>query len=493
MMTTGKETIVDALAALQNLDWRTGVTPELFDELVEQKREERLSGIQTEVADADQKKAGKESYLNDYMNFLDKNRTVREVNRATADEAQKRGFVFYEEAKQGDKKIIFHSGDWQNVALAVLGEDDIAQTGLRIMAAHSDAPRFDLKANPIKITKNEKGEGEKGQALLDTHYYGGFIKAEWSAGAYRLRGEIIEDVDGKPTARKLNNVDLVLTPLLPHLNNDDSTKTVVAAYPSDSMDMLTGFDTEQQVLEAIGLSNSKDFASASIEIVPSEPVKRIGNIIYGYGQDDRVCLYAQLRGIIDSKDTKKTKIVMNFDKEEIGSEGTSSAKSRWLDNVMAQTVRLQRKGAYGELDESAFINEVVLPKSMCISADVSAGYHLGHEDKFDPQNSSHLGDGVTIERYTGHRGKYDASEASAETMHRFTKVLDKADVKYQDRMLSGKLDVGGGGTVAMYFANKGIATVDVGVPLLGMHSRVETAHVDDIDSQYGMSMAFLES
>lgn len=471
-------------------------TTEKFDKMLEDGQEQRLSELRAEVVEADQKKAGKDAYLNDYMNFLDKNRTVREVNRATVELARSHGFVDYDDVMSGNvrsNKMIFHSEDWQNVALAVLGTENVAQTGLRIMAAHADAPRFDLKANPIKITKNEKG-----QALLDTHYYGGFIKAEWSAGSYTLRGEIVEDVGNTPTARKLNNVDLVLAPLLPHLNHDAREKKVVDAYPSDSMDMITGFDTEQQVLEAIGLSSSKDFTSASIEIVPSGPVKRIGNIIYGYGQDDRVCLYAQIRGILDSKDTKKTKIVMNFDKEEIGSEGTSSAKSRWLDNVIAQTVRLKRKyyesSEYAKFDESVFINEVVLPKSMCISADVSAGYHVGHEDKFDLQNSSHLGDGVTIERYTGHGGKFEASEASAETMHRFTKALDKKEVKYQDRMLSGKLDVGGGGTVAKYFAERGIKTLDVGVPLLGMHSKgVETAHVDDIDAQYGMSMAFLES
>lgn len=476
------------------------VSLNMFESVLNAMREERLSEIQDEVAEADQKKAGKESYLNDYMNFLDKNRTVREVNRATVELAKAHGFVDYDDIVSGKtrgNKIIFHSEDWQNVALAVLGTENVAQTGLRIMAAHSDAPRFDLKANPIKIAKNEKGEPEKGQVLLDTHYYGGFIKAEWSAGSFQLRGEIIEDVSGKPTARKLSNVDLVLSPLLPHLNHDAREKKVVDAYPSDSMDMITGFSTEQQILEAIGLPSGKDFTSASIEIVPSEPTKRIGDVVYGYAHDDRVCLYAQLRGIIDSKDTKKTKIVMNFDKEEIGSEGTSSAKSRWLDNVMAQTVRLKRKYYesldYAKFDESVFINEVVLPKSMCISADVSAGYHVGHEDKFDMQNSSHLGDGVTIERYTGDGGKFDASEASAETMHRFTNALDKKGVKYQDRMLSGKLDVGGGGTVAMYFANRGIATLDVGVPLLGMHSRVEIAHVDDIDAQYRMSLAFLES
>lgn len=476
------------------------VSLNIFERVLNARREEELSEFRNEVAEADQKKAVKESYLNDYMTFLDKNRTVREVNRTTVELAKAHGFVDYDDIvseKTRGNKIIFHSEDWQNVALAVLGTENIAQTGLRIMAAHSDAPRFDLKANPIKITKNEKGKPEKGQALLDTHYYGGFIKAEWSAGSYQLRGELIEDVGGKPTARKLNNVDLVLSPLLPHLNHDGRETKVVDAYPAEKMDMITGFDTEQQVLEALGLESSKDFARASIEIVPSEPVKRIGNVVYGYGQDDRVCLYAQVRAILDSKDTKKTKIVMNFDKEEIGSEGTSSAKSRWVDNVIAQTVRLKRKYYenldYAKFDESAFINEVVLPKSMCVSADVSAGYHLGHEEKFDPQNSSHLGDGATIERYTGHGGKFEASEASAETMFRLTRVLDKANVKYQERMLSGKLDVGGGGTVAMYFANRGIATVDVGVPLLGMHSRVETAHVDDIGAQYGMSKAFLES
>lgn len=479
------------------------VSLNMFESVLDARRKEELSEIQNEVAEAGQKKAGKDSYLTDYMAFLDRNRTVREVNRATAELAKSRGFVDYDDLMVGKakgRKIIFHSEDWQNVALAVLGDDDLAKSGLRIMAAHADAPRFDLKANPIKITKNEKGEPEKGQALLDTHYYGGFIKAEWSAGSYQLRGEIVEDKGGKLAARKLNNVDLVLSPLLPHLNHDDSTKTVVAAYPSDRLDMNTGFSTEAEVLDAIGLSSSKDFASASIEIVPSEPTKRIGDVVYGYAHDDRVCLYAQVRGILDSKDTKKTKIVMNFDKEEIGSEGTSSAKSMWVDSVIARTVRLKQSHKevyasqmYGRLDENAFINEVVLQKSMCISADVSAAYHVGYEDKFDQNNSSHLGCGVTIERYTGHGGKYEASEASAETMHRFTNILDKKEVKYQDRMLSGKLDVGGGGTVAKYFAQRGIATLDVGVPLLGMHSRVETAHVDDIDAQYRMSMAFLES
>lgn len=493
----------------------------MFESVLNARREEALSEIQNEVAEAEQKKADKDAYLNNYMAFLDGNRTVREVNRATAELAKSRGFVDYDDLMAGKakgRKVIFHSEDWQNVALVVLGDDDLAESGLRIMAAHADAPRLDLKANPIKIKKNEKGEPEKGQALLDTHYYGGFMKGEWF-GPYQLRGELVEEKDGRITTRKLNNVNLVLPPLLIHLNADGKEKKVVDAYPADKMDMITGLDTEQQALEAIGLSSSKDFAHASIEIVPSEPVTRANDVVYGYGQDDRVCLYAQVRGILDSKDTKKTKIVMNFDKEEIGSEGTSSARSVWVDSVIARTVRLKqsRSEAYASqrywvrrdkqssseahasqkydllLDENAFINEVVLPKSMCVSADVSAGYHLGHEEKFDPQNSSHLGDGVTIERYTGHGGKYEASEASAETMFRLTHVLDKANVKYQERMLSGKLDVGGGGTVAKYFAQRGIATLDGGVPLLGMHSRVETAHVDDIDAQYRMSLAFLES
>ncbi len=474
----------------------------MFESVLNARREEELSEIQNEVAEAEQKKAGKDAYLNDYMTFLDKNRTVREVNRATVELAKARGFVDYDDIMSGKakgKRIIFHSEDWQNAALAVLGEDDIAQGGLRIMAAHADAPRFALKLNPIKIQKNERGKDEKGQALLDTHYYGGTIKAEWF-GSYQLRGEIVEEKGGKLTTRKLNNVDLVLPPLLPHLNADAKAKPVVDAYPSDKMDMITGFDTEAEVLEAIGLSSSKDFARASIEIVPSEPVRRIGNLVYGYGQDDRVCLYAQVRGIIDSKDTKRTKIVMNFDKEETGSEGTSSAKSRWLDKIIAQTVRLQARNRavynsqkYDRLDESAFIQEMVLPKSMCISADVSAGYHVGYEEKFDMQNSSHFSNGVTIERYTGHGGKSQTSEASAETMFGLTRALDAKEVKYQVRMLSGKLDVGGGGTVAMYFANRGIPTVDAGVPLLGMHSRVETDHVDDVDAQYRMSLAFLES
>lgn len=209
----------------------TTMTLEKFDELLEEKRNERLSELQAELAEKEREKQDGEKarYLNDYMNFLDKNRTVRETNRATAELAKSRGFVDYDDLMAGTakgRKVIFHSEDWQNVALAVLGDDDLAKSGLRMMAAHSDAPRFDLKSNPIKISKNEKDEGEKGQALLDTHYYGGTIKAEWH-GSFQLRGEIVEEAEGKLTTRKLNNVDLVLPPLLPHLNRDGREKKLL--------------------------------------------------------------------------------------------------------------------------------------------------------------------------------------------------------------------------------------------------------------------------
>lgn len=475
-----------------------GFTGEQVREMIE--NDEGLQKLFAEVEKSELEKKNKEDYLNRYVEFLDKNRTVREVNRATAEIAKSNGFVDYDDLVSGKakgKKIIFHSEDWQNVALVVLGEEDITESGIRIMAAHADAPRFDLKPKPIIVAKTNP-RGDKGLVKLDTHYYGGTIKAE-QFGSYQLRGEIVEGKDGKFTTRKLNTIDCVLPPLLPHLNRQNADeKPGKDAYPSDKMDMITGFSTEQELLKAIGLESQEDFARASIEIVPAEPVKMIGELVVGYGQDDRSSVFAAADAICNSQDTKTTKIVMNLDKEEVGSEGRSGSKSNWKDTVIARTVRLKRRNMYESqkyegLDEPTFIRERVLPKSICISADVTAALDPTYLEKFDSQNAAHFGNGVAIERYTGHHGKYEASEASAETMFMLTRLLKKAGVPHQVRAgLSSKLDIGGGGTVAKYWAEE-LEVVDVGVPLLGMHHRVETAHKDDLYAQYQMSKAFLES
>ncbi len=458
------------------------LTMEQFEQMVEVRKNEWLDDVRAEVEKYDAREREKSDYLSRYVDFIDKNRTVREVNRAVYQRALDNGFVPYEYVASGlvkSRKIAYHSVDWKNTAFAVIGEEDLTESGITMSVAHTDAPRFDLKPNPIIVTKDEKGNGEKGLVKLDTHYYGGFIKGE-AFGSYELRGEVVDE--GK--VKKLNNIKLVLPPLLPHLNHDAGEMPVSKAYPADKMDMITGMTTEKEFLSAVGLKSSEDFSVADIEIVPDEPVRRVGELIVGYGQDDRSCVFAQTEALIAAADkTKKTCIVINTDREEIGSDGTSGIQSNFKDVVIARTVRLQRRGDYKGLEESAFITEDVFPKSLCISSDVSATLDPTYPEKFDPANAPHMGLGVVIERYTGSGGKFEASEASPETMYRLVTALKKRDVKFQDRMLSGRLDVGGGGTVARYIA-KLMPVVDMGPGLLGMHSRVETLHEDDAFGTY---------
>ncbi len=477
----GTNALIDALGALNGADCRT--TQDTFDELVEQKRNERLSEIETEVEKQDSEKQKKEEYVNNYVNFLNKNKTVREVNRATAEMATAAGFVEAERVESGDvdikdvRGLIFHSKDWQNVALAVIGERDMAEYGVRMSAAHADAPCFHPKPNPIIVPKDENGKNEFGGVMLDLQPYGGFIMPE-KFGRYVIKGEVIEN--GK--ARKLNEVVGNITPLLPHISRTEDKK-VGEAYLPDSMNLSTGHSSERELLNALGLESSADFARASIEVVPAGQAERMGDLIVGYGQDDRSGIYGQTAAIIDysKNDRKNTGITLNADKEEIGSVGISGAEGDFKKNVIRRVARLKTGGDYGKLSEEAFIAEKVLPNGFCASFDVDTAYHPTYGDKFDPRNASHAGRGVGIKRVPCRIvGKGGGSEASAETMDWITGVLKGAGVPYQTRMMSGNLNTGaGGGTISMYFAKMGMPTVDLGVPIRGMHSNDEEIHKDD--------------
>lgn len=480
-MTTDKDALVDALAALKDSEWTT--TLEEFERSLEQKRNESLSELKDEVAKRDLENQKKEEYVNSYVDFLNKNKTVREVNRATVEMAKASGFVEAEKVESGEvdikdaKGLIFRSKDWQNVALAVIGERDIAEYGVRLSAAHADAPCFHSKPNPIIVPKDENGKNELGGVMLDLQPYGGFIMPE-KFGRYVIKGEISEN----NVTRKLKEVGGNITPLLPHIGRAEDKK-VSEAYLPDSMNLSTGHSSERELLDALGLDSPADFARASIEVVPAGQVEIMGDLIVGYGHEDRSGIYGQTAAIIaySRKAKKNTCITLNADKEEIGSVGISGADSDFKKNVIRRVTRLKTKGDYGKLSEEAFLAENVLPNSFCASFDVDAAYHPTYGDKFDPRNAPHAGRGVAVVRGTGRIvGKSMGSEASAETMDWITGVLKGAGVPHQTRMMSGNLNTGaGGGTVAMYFAKMGMPTVDMGVPVRGMHSNDEEIHKDD--------------
>ena len=412
-----------------------------------------------------------EAYCADYKAFLTNGKTERLSVREAVAAAEAKGFVPYRrgmELKAGDRVYTCNRG--KGLMLAVMGRESPAE-GVQIAAAHIDSPRLDLKPNPLYE--------DSGLAYFKTHYYGGIRKYQWVTIPLQLRGVVVKK-DGSTVEVCIGEGEepkLVITDLLPHLGGEQGKKPLSEAIPGETLNLLLGscpigdeddkdrvkLHVMKRLHEKYGITES-DFASAELEAVPAADAVDIGidgSMIGSYGHDDRVCAYAELEALFSLDMPEKTAVCILADKEEIGSVGISGMQSHYFEHFMeglcdAQGVKLT----------DCFAN------SFCISADVTAAYDPNFSEVYERRNAAYVNYGVGLCKYTGSGGKGGASDASAEAMGHVRSTLDKAGVIWQIATL-GKVDQGGGGTVAAYMANRNIVTVDAGVPVLSMHAPLE--------------------
>ena len=418
-----------------------------------------------------EQRAEMESYCRGYMAFMDACKTEREATTWTEKAAIEHGFVELKpgmEVKPGDK--VYMNNRNKSIILAVVGQESLDK-GANICAAHVDSPRMDLKPNPLY----EESE----IAYFKTHYYGGIKKYQWVTVPLALHG-VVYRKDGTvvtiTVGEDANDPILMVSDLLIHLSGDQLQKTAAKAIEGEQLNVILGTEplegegSDLVKLNIMKLLNEKygiieeDFLSAELTIVPAGVSREVGldrSLIGAYGHDDRVCAYAEILPLLDMAAPKHTAVCILADKEEIGSVGISGMQSHAFEYFMgilcdAQGVKL----------EQCFAN------SFCLSADVSNALDPNFPGTCDARNNSKLNYGVAICKYTGSRGKGGASDASAEAMGHVRTTLDNAGVKWQIATL-GKVDQGGGGTVAAYMANRNIVTVDAGVPVLCMHAPME--------------------
>ena len=418
-----------------------------------------------------EQKAEMNTYCEGYMAFMDAAKTEREATTWAIEAAKARGFVELKpgmDAKPGDK-FYLNNRD-KSIILAVVGKQPLS-AGANICAAHVDSPRMDIKPNPLYETDEI--------AYLKTHYYGGIKKYQWVTIPLALHGVICRK-DGTVVTVNIGEDDndpvLYVTDLLPHLAADQMQKTGGQIITGEMLNIVMGTEplegegSDLVKLHVMKLLNEKygvieaDFLSAELCIVPAGKCREVGldrSLIGAYGHDDRVCAYAEMEALFNIDVPEKTAVCVLADKEEIGSVGISGMQSQVFEYFMgilcdAQGVKLSH----------CFQN------SFCLSADVSNAHDPSFAETEDRRNNSQLNYGVAICKYTGARGKGGASDASAEAMGHIRKTFDEAGVRWQIATL-GKVDQGGGGTVAAYMANRNIDTVDAGVPVLSMHAPIE--------------------
>lgn len=459
---------------------------ELFEDLSYQRK--NVYEIMDDAA-----KAEMSTLCEDYKVFLDKGKTERECVIEAVRLAEENGFVPLEakaELKAGDKVYVVNRK--KNILLAVIGTEDI-EKGFNIAGAHIDSPRLDLKQNPLY----EKTD----MALLKTHYYGGIKKYQWTAIPLAIHGVVVTD-DGIKTINigdKAGDPVFCITDLLPHLAKDQMSKKMTEGIEAENMNVLiAGMPTpSEEVKEKVKLTVLKllyeeygikesDFQTAEIEIVPAGNARDVGfdrSFVGAYGQDDRVCAYTTLRAILEIENPKKTAVAFLADKEEIGSMGNTGSQSAFMQMMIAEIVE--------KLTGSCSITKLnrVITNTACMSSDVNAAVDPNYESVYEMKNATFAGYGVAITKYTGARGKYDSSDASAEFVYAMKKIMDDNNVIWQTGEL-GKVDQGGGGTIAQYVANLNMDVIDVGVPVLSMHAPFEVTAKCDVYMAYKAYKAF---
>ena len=424
-----------------------------------------------------------------YKEFLDCAKTEREAASRAIEIAEENGFVpfvFGKEYQAGDRVYINNRN--KTVAFAVIGQEPL-ENGSRLTAAHVDSPRLDLKPNPLYEDLD--------LALFKTHYYGGIKKYQWTAVPLALHGVFVLK-GGKTVNVKIgeeeNEPKFVVNDLLPHLASEQSKRTLSEGIKGEELNVLVGSmpfkdDSESELvkLNILSLLNQKygiteaDFLSAELECVPAYKACDVGfdrSLIGAYGQDDRVCAYPALQAIIDTVSPKYTAVCILADKEETGSEGNTGLDSSFVKYVFGDLAKTQNADT-----------SVVLRAVKCLSADVNAATDPTFKDVMEARNACYLNYGVCVTKYTGARGKSSTNDANAEFVGFVRDTLDEAGVIWQTGEL-GKVDIGGGGTVAKYIANLGADVIDLGVPVLSMHAPFETTSKFDVYMCYKAMKAF---
>ncbi len=420
----------------------------------------------------------------DYIGFLNSCKTERTCVNYFKQDAEKNGFKpldFEKPLAVGDKFYVVNRN--RAIYLGIIGED-IVNRGIHICAAHIDAPRLDLKPQPLYE--------DEGVALLKTHYYGGIKKYQWTALPLSMEGVAITK-DGNTVDFSDSEYTFCISDLLPHLAADQMQKTLAKGIEGEELRIICGTiplkdEKENSVKKAVlkilndnyGLTE-RDLISAEISFVPKLEATSIGfdkSLVGAYGHDDRICAWTAYKALVSANAPKRSVLVALVDKEEIGSDGVAGIQSEFFEMVV-------EKMCEGKNARLALYN------SKCLSADVNAAYDPIFPSVHDKQNACLLGCGPVVTKYTGARGKSSTSDASAETMAYFTNLFDKNGVIWQSGLL-GKVDQGGGGTVAKYIANRNVDTVDIGVGLFSMHAPYELASKADIYETIRAFRVFME-
>lgn len=419
-----------------------------------------------------------ESFCEGYITFLNDAKTEREACNYIVNELIDNGFQDindYKKLHAGDK--LYYINKNKSVFAAVIGSQDI-EKGINIVGSHIDSPRLDLKPNAIF-------EDEE-QVMFKTQYYGGIKKYQWTCIPLCMKGIVIKTNGDKVTINIGEDKDdpvFTITDLLPHLSKNQDEKQLKDAIEGENLNILIGNskvnetqsfkDFIKTILSERYKINEDDLLSAEIEFVPLFEARSLGfdrSMIAGYGQDDKACSYTNLTSLLEVEKPSHTCVAIFSDKEEIGSVGNTSMMSLAFDTFILNMIKLLGKDPY-------ILNEVFM-KSKMLSADVDGALDPNYKEAFDTYNASRLGHGICINKYTGGRGKSGANDANCEYLAYIRKIFDEK-VKYQFSLL-GKIDLGGGGTIAYILANKGIDVVDCGVPVLSMHSPYEVTSKFDI-------------
>lgn len=431
-------------------------------------------------------------YNERYMEFLNNSKTEREIVKSAVEMAKANGFKDVNEVENlnvGDK--VYYVNKEKSMYLAIIGKEKLEE-GLNIIGSHADSPRLDLKPNPLYEDQE--------LAYFKTHYYGGIKKYQWTTIPLSIHGVIIKQ-NGEKIEVKIGEDDkdpiFTITDLLPHLAKEQENAKLREAIKGEDLNLLIGsMPFEEEISESVKLNilnllNKKygivedDLSSSELELVPAYKARTQGvdeSMVAGYGQDDKVCVYTSLTAMMELNDITKTAVCIIADKEEIGSVGNTGMESHAFDTFI--TYLLNKTGENRpNLLEKVFIN------SKMLSADVDACLDPIYANVSDRFNAAYMGYGVGLNKYTGSGGKYEASDANAEYLAEIKRLFNENNIKYQITEL-GKVDVGGGGTIAYILANKGIDVIDCGIPILCMHSPYEVSSKYDVYSAYKAYKAF---
>ncbi|MFA6551644.1 MAG: aminopeptidase [Patescibacteria group bacterium] len=462
------------------------------------KLEEKLTCVKKNAWEemSDKEKKDALQFSEGYKNFLDSAKVEREAVTKGMAIARAAGFKNITEVKTlktGDK--IYAINRDQNILFAAIGKD-LTHDGLSLLMSHIDNPRLDLKVNPLYE--------DSGLAYFKTHYYGGIKKYQWPTIPLALHGVVIL-ANGKKIEITIGEEEddpiFMITDLLPHLGKDQLKKTLDEGVTAEELNIVIGSIpvADKKMKEKIKLAileilnkeyglTEGDFISSELHAVTASKARDLGfdrSLIAAFGHDDRACAYSSLLALLDSKNKERTQLCLWVDREEIGSEGNTSAQSVWLENIIA--LILEKTGQPAEFRNVYQIME----KSQAISADVTAAFDADYKEVHDARNAAYIGCGVALEKYTGHRGKYSSSEASPEYVQKLRAIFDAQKIIWQTGGL-GKVDFGGGGTIAMFLAKRNMDVVDMGVGVLNMHAPMEIVSKADVYQAYRAYKAFLE-